>query len=273
MKNDLQRKRKSKNPKIKNLTGVIPVLGSLSDLTNLKHTLIQAHTLNVRIIIVVDTNGKEISSSMRSLVSANRYSIEIIIGDFSGPGQARNAGLKRVKTNYVAFWDADDLVKIENILKEMNSIEGDFEFLVGSYTIVNSKTGRKTAIKNRRYFWKIQLILKPGLWRIVFATDCVRQNTFGTSRMGEDQVFLCKSEIFTSKNKILSKLLFYDYHLHLSNQLTNQRNRFVHLNQSINEIFNVYSIKPAAQKKYIFLVIAKLKFTLYKNSFRLGKKS
>jgi hypothetical protein len=111
------------------------------------------------------------------------------------------------------------------------------------------------------------------LWRIVFATDRVIQNTFGTSKMGEDQVFLCKSEIFTSKNKILSKLLFYDYHLHLSNQLTNQRNRFVHLNQSINEIFNVYSIKPAAQKKYIFLVIAKLKFTLYKNSFRLGKKS
>jgi hypothetical protein len=90
--------------------------------------------------------------------------------------------------------------------------------------------------------------------------------------MGEDQVFLSKTEIFTSKNTTLSKLEFYDYHLNLSSQLTNQKNRFAHLNQSINEIINVYRIKPVHQKIYIFLIIAKLKFTLYKNSLKLGKK-
>ena len=272
MKNNLQRKRKFENTKLKNLTGVIPVLGSLSNLTNLKHTIYQAHSLNVRIIVVVDTNGTEISSNLKSLISDNRYSIQIIIGDFGGPGEARNAGLKHVKTNYVAFWDADDLVKIENILKEINSIKGDFEFLVGDYSIVNSKTGRKTVVKSNKYLWKIQLILKPGLWRIVFATDFVKQNTFGTTKMGEDQVFLSKSEIFTSKNTTLSKLEFYDYYLNLSNQLTNQKNRFEHLSQSIDEIINVYRIKPTHQKKYIFLIIAKLRFTLCKNSLRLGKK-
>jgi glycosyltransferase involved in cell wall biosynthesis len=272
MKNHLQRKRKSENAKLKNLTGIIPVLGSLSNLTNLKHTISQAHSLNVRIIVVVDTNGNEISSNLKRLISANRYSREIIIGDFSGPGEARNAGLKHVKTKYVAFWDADDLVKIETILKELYSTKGDCKFLVGNYSVINSKTGKKTVVKSRKYLWKIQVILKPGLWRIVFATDFVKQNTFGTSKMGEDQVFLSKSEIFTSKNKSLSKLVFYDYHLNLSNQLTNQKNKFVHLNQSINEVISVYRIKPGHQKIYIFLIIAKLKFTLYKNSFRLGKK-
>jgi len=271
MKSNLQPKKTFEKAKLKNLTGIVPVLGSLSNLTNLKHTIAQAHSLNVRIIVVVDTNGTEISSNLKSLISTHRYSKQIIIGDFGGPGEARNAGLKHVETKYVAFWDADDLVKIENILKEINSIQEDFKFLVGNYSIVNSKTGRKTVVKSKKYLWKIQLILKPGLWRIVFATEFVKQHTFGTTKMGEDQVFLSKSEIFTSKNTTLSKLEFYDYHLNLSNQLTNQKNRFTHLNQSINEIITVYKIKPADQKKYIFLIIAKLKFTLYKNSLRLGK--
>jgi len=249
------------------LTSVIPVTTTLVDLSNLAINITNAMKNGISIVLVIDNYSDLPNQALEDICGeflCDGESFQIVRGKFGSPGKARNAGLKKVSSEFVAFWDADDLVNVSNITRELKEYGADCDFIVGSYEVIETTTGLKRLIIANKFFRRVRLIREAAIWRIVFKTSKVKACFFGTSLMGEDQLFLANSGVLSSRKSHFSSTIFYGYMTGIQGQLTSRSDLNKALRRSISEIFIDRSTTGVKNTFFRYLIALRVSVTLIK---------
>jgi glycosyltransferase involved in cell wall biosynthesis len=216
----------------------------------------------VSVIIVHDKKDERTSIELKQLIErTNSNLVELYEDKFGGPGAARNFGLSRVKTEWVTFWDADDIPSLEATLTAIASVSPNITSVVTNYEVLDLATGMIQKMKMASDI--VTLACQAGIWRYCFRTLRAKQSQFGESTMGEDQVFLAKLQLARSEIEFVSSTSYryirgHDY------QLTKNPDKFVWLITSINEFIADYN-KGLSKSHLSFSIGIRMSLTLLKN--------
>ena len=256
------------------LTAVIPIATSIADVSSLDRNISNALSNGIRVILIIDQVSESSNTQLEKI--QNKYvhelkSVCIKRGSFASPGRARNEGFQYVDTEFVTFWDADDVVNVDNVARVLRNCGESFDYVVGSFEIRESHPGVSRLVLANQRFPRLRIINQPGVWRIVFRTTQVQNCSFGTSRMGEDQVYLAHSGLLSSSRVFFAEAKFYSYFSGVDGQLTGARKMNSALVVSILEIFRSLSISHIKESFYKLLIVSRLLVTLSKR-FVLGKR-
>ena len=226
---------------LSHLSIVVPVGEMAGRLTNLYNWIEEIKPHKPRIILVTSTLFRDTATEVASIIQSRGLMdlCQIVTGEFSNPGDSRNRGFECVETDWVTFWDSDDLPKIENVINIMTSnfIESQ-DFIIASYEIQDA-VNEKVELKingNNELENMVRVALNPGLWRWFLRSDQIIGNRFPSTSMGEDQVFLVETEFWKKRVKFIESVS-YRYLKNQSNQLTNNPTAIEDLRYSAAKIY------------------------------------
>jgi glycosyltransferase involved in cell wall biosynthesis len=216
------------------LTAVIPISPFRDDTDRLAEWLQSGMSADLSVILVFD-RCKPSPLLVEILSRLAPEKVRFTLGEFGGPGQARNYGLSLVNTDWVCFWDSDDLPLVTNttialkqlIIKVVDIGICEFETAhsptAGTFTGVESHPHKSDDLN--------QLVVNPGIWRFIFRTNSISDLEFPTSLMGEDQVFLTR--VFQKNAQVAwVHIPVYRYLKHEKAQLTSTPNAVSQLIES-----------------------------------------
>jgi glycosyltransferase involved in cell wall biosynthesis len=180
----------------------------------------------LEIVIVQDClnykEGEEIRNWLEARNKKNQLYLE---GNFGNPGAARNFGLAKSTSDWIAFWDADDVPDVNRFLTVLRQAqESEAELLIGSFRV---RRDRDQSHQVRNYINRPnklidEIVMNPGLWRFAFKRELLKGSKFPISSMGEDQAFISSLSIFNRKIFQSDEVIYNYYtgeHGHLTNNL------------------------------------------------------
>ena len=114
--------------KLPYVTIIIPYKNNLDYLFSALKSVFKQSYKNFKIIIIYDDEDKsdlfKIKNFFKSITIKKKIPFEIIVNKNSlGAGHARNVGLKKSKTKYVAFLDSDDIWSRNKLKIQVNFME------------------------------------------------------------------------------------------------------------------------------------------------------
>jgi hypothetical protein len=177
------------------LSVIVPITKMGGKLGLLKTWVKEAIEKEVKVILVHDYKDQETADELITFVSSiDSESLEFIEGRFNSPGLTRNAGMSSIDSEWVAFWDSDDLPNVPkalNLIKEGNS--DNKTILVGSFSKVSILEPDKienVSFRGPPRYWINQIAKSPGLWRFIIHRSKLKQQPFSEIKMGEDQLLI-----------------------------------------------------------------------------------
>lgn len=249
------------------VTAVIPVGNLARDKINLARIIQLSNNYPVKLLIVMDCQNKDaIQEFKETNMELFGDQVQILESDSGNPGGARQVGLQNVETDWVCFWDSDDLPDVQNIIGSVDAVNPSRKILVGGFTVVdldgkNFKANKFEVSRPDRCLR--ELARNPGIWRIAVRFEILRNLHFRNLSMGEDQLFVAEilalgEEIeFSSKN-------FYFYNAFNPSSLTKNSQAFLDLSSAstnMREILNKSNERhfETILRMYIFILISSLK--------------
>lgn len=217
---------------------VCPVKNMEGKLENLREWVLDCSE-NIEIILIADSCTDKTYEELKQLKEElSGKNIEVKKGNFGSPGAARNYGKSLASSPWIGFWDSDDLGfpgVLEEAIKTLNSDEIDAIFF-GFETENNLGVRKKWKNWPENIHSKISRIaVRPGIWRMLYKSDAIKNVEFPNLRMGEDQVFISCAGIEINKI-IFSNKVAYRYHLGKPFQLTSNSAYRADIRKSINMI-------------------------------------
>lgn len=249
------------------LTTVIPVASTITNVSNLDRNISNALANNIQVILVIDQVSETTNAQLEKIqekYNQESNAFELKRGHFGSPGKARNEGLQYVETEFITFWDADDLVNVEELARVLSVYGENFDYIVGSYEIRKPKYVVSQRVSAVQPFPRLRVVHQPGVWRIVFRKSQVQKCIFGTSRMGEDQIYLANSGLFNSSRVFFSDVVFYTYFIGVEGQLTNSKEMNSALRVSILELLRTIYISDLRELVIKCLIVLRLYISLIK---------
>lgn len=174
------------------LSAVVPMAKMSGRLTNFKSWVRACEKHSIEIIIVQDgLDNDTINEVQEVLRECSELKHKIITGRFGSAGNARNAGLHLASGKWIAFWDSDDQVLVDDFFKMVALAESrNLEVVLGKFEIVSEQDGKTF----KPLGWEVEdikvLARMPGLWRMAFKRDTICKTKFQELRVAEDQHFL-----------------------------------------------------------------------------------
>ena len=225
-------------------------------------------TNGIHVVLVFDSCRDNTFKEFEEILKNREIlDVEVIIGDFGSPGAARNAGLAKVQSDWVVFWDADDLPDPSALTKVIEKVDSNlFQMIVTQFNSVDFSTNVlcSTASRTRG---RLSLAINPGLWRITFNTDRAKKLAFQEFKMGEDQFFL--AEFMATKPRILfSPIQTYLYSLNTPGQLTGSIKTKLELRQSIKALMRLI-IKNRTNLSFLGVMVFRQSSSLVKTAFQV----
>ena len=177
----------------------------------------------VEIIVVHDFLEKNTGDELKQ-ICADLKNVQLIEGNFGNPGSARNAGLRICKGTWITFWDSDDKPNVQNFLQFLEKRPvNDSEVCIATYAKFNeiAETLSNSSKWSKEFSRDIQIFaLNPGIWRIIFPRELIKDICFQPLKMAEDQNFICEA-ILAAKTITFVDNEVYTYCLGSQNHLTN----------------------------------------------------
>jgi glycosyltransferase involved in cell wall biosynthesis len=239
------------------LTAVIPVSEPASELTTLVEWV---GKIDFRISVVLVVNKKFTDSvELLTNIAGGQKSVRVVEIESVGPGSARELGRKYCKTEFLAFWDCDDLPNYEEVLKNIAGITDLTDVLIGDYTIFDVITHISVNLNTKANIYNV--LHTPGIWRMVFRTQSISSLHFPELRMAEDHVFLGK--ILCSALKIdYVEANFYRYSVGRRRQLSQDSVALSEIPLALNEILELINDDSLCRQNRKFLLISYLNLVL-----------
>ncbi len=252
---------KSPSPKI---CVIVPVRLMAGRLGNLKACIDESNTLDlpIKFVLVHDVGDLDTGLELRSL--AKIPCVEYHEAEFGSPGLTRNIGLEISCSQWVVFWDSDDLGNPKEIFDAVMKASSTTNVIIGGYQR-RVYSGSKEVVEDfpapsRKL---TELMMQPGLWRFVFRRDFISGVRFGPFSMGEDQVFLVRLQIKFQEVEYVDKV-FYSYCAGHENQLTGNALAISQIRGSIQDVIKCIQEREKLEA-YTFVILARLIVTALKN--------
>jgi glycosyltransferase involved in cell wall biosynthesis len=253
------------------LTAIVPVGDMQGRLEKLESWLSQIKNHPIAAIIACDTkNGRECFAELVKLIeSLNNQNIILISDDFGGPGLARNAGLELAESDWITFWDSDDVPIWENVLEVIRGVDSQTQVLIGRFEILKlnnySKLVESVPRESGSDLNLESIALNPGLWRMAFKREIAIRHRFKDLRMGEDQVFIMEANLPELRIHY-SEIVFYHYFTGHSGQLTQSREAISDLIQTISNSLGLLIGASLPSKRFFAIFTARQIATLLKRA-------
>lgn len=201
----------------RSLTVIIPISRMFGRLNELRKTLTRTYDLDV--ILVHDVKDQFTSPELHQMIiEIDNPAIKILEGEFGSPGAARNAGLEIVDTEWVTFWDSDDIACHHKYVETIRNKTKEIDIIVCQYN-VNFTSASNTKIATTNSMSLEDLAIELGLWRMIFRRSHIGETRFTNLLMGEDQLFFL--EILEKEPRIdFSTEIVYSYSVGNNSQLT-----------------------------------------------------
>ena len=225
------------------LSIVVPVRNMTGKLQHLESWITDAIELNIEVIIVEDIDDPSTTIELENLVlNFGSDKIKRISGEYGSPGGARNAGKILAKGKWITFWDSDDLgipkVVMSFLLdsdKEKTAQVYIFSFRTHDWSSDSQVTEN---LVNPGLHTFDQIAKNPGIWRIVFSTNSVKDIDFPDYKMAEDQVFLARVGLKKLEIAYVNQV-GYLYYRNVPSQLTSSREAISDLKRSTREMAEI----------------------------------
>ena len=129
----------------------------------------------------------------------------------SGPGEARNVGLRTAQGTYIVFVDSDDWIEPDYLETLYLSMGNTMDF---SYCQATEHNGdAEKLLKNPHYTSQKQLLCSyvGRIWTCMFRTSFLRENNieFPPYRAAEDSAFFAACIVSTDKIASVDKVLYH----------------------------------------------------------------
>jgi glycosyltransferase involved in cell wall biosynthesis len=247
------------------LTIVVPIRNMEGRMLSLQQWLQEANSEAFQIIVVCNASTDNTFGELHDTKSQyDLKNLEVISSDILGAGLARQTGLENTTSEYILFWDSDDYGDIRQLNELLKRIHESSEMIICQYKVKREDTQEVVSPKEISGNLKSNLNFfarNPGLWRIVFKTDFVKNCKFGTSNMGEDQVFI--ADVLSHDPVIeFSDSVIYEYHLGVNGQLTSRKDLFGGISNSLSEIRDLVARPKCANLEAITVQFLSLAVTL-----------
>jgi glycosyltransferase involved in cell wall biosynthesis len=259
------------------LSVVIPVGPMHGKLKAIQQTLFECQVLPIQLVVVCDDHQDGTKSELEKIL--NPYlgeSVNLISGQFNGPGLARTAGLTLTSASWIAFWDADDYPNARASLSAIEETQDSLtQIICNQYAIydaasmrkVYGSTVRKSESENLRAIGG-----QPGIWRFIFRKELISGMGFVDSRMGEDQEFLAR--VF-AKNPLIQFTNHenYQYLVSRTGQLTGDNSNISQLIEIVPHLKAYYLTAPERYRECISLMLNQIILTMATRGDRKSKLS
>jgi len=200
------------------LSIIVPIARMAGKLQYLKTWISSSVGTDSIIVLVHDIQDFDTGIELREFIdSIDSKQVVFVEKFFGSPGLARNAGLEKVVTEWCCFWDSDDIPNLEVTLSNIHNAKLDTDVIISNFK--SKGTGEATTIDHHSNLDYVAM--NPGIWRMVFKTEVIKQHKFLDLRMGEDQIFLLDVDLSNLKIEF-SKKVSYVYCTEQEGQLTNQ---------------------------------------------------
>jgi glycosyltransferase involved in cell wall biosynthesis len=252
---------------IYNLSIIVPITKMKSRLGNLEKWINEVNSENIEIILIHDDQNDGTQEELEVIV--NKYhSKQIQLHKYrcGSPGGARNMGTSLARGEWITFWDSDDIPNLKQVLDCMSTINlSDVDLIIGAYNVEDNFTKKIYNVTQPKNLNLSLLAINPGLWRYVFRKSLIRDNSFSSLLMGEDQIFL--SLLPWGNIKIyFSNLNFYTYVVNQKNQATLNRKSQKDILKARKIVKNNFFISSNSSKKFIAMLYLRQTIT----SLRIG---
>jgi glycosyltransferase involved in cell wall biosynthesis len=245
-------------------TIIVPIGWSTTNLAEIKTWIPFMDSSRIHIHLIHDIKDLTVSVLLQNLVEGlNRKNVTLSEGYFGSPGAARNIGLDSISTDWFCFWDSDDLVNTDAFLQVLEILDQNYDLVVSDYTLCRVGTkDQMVRINPNRVVTEI--VLDPGIWRMIFRTDFFGECRFRDFKMGEDQVFLVESKVESARILHTNKA-WYTYVKGQPNQLTSNQVHLSGFTETILFTARLASSIPGIKSKLIREFFAKQVLTKMKS--------
>lgn len=221
---------------------IIPVTDIQNRRLNLMEVLTSSLAYKIHFILIGDS---EFSADHDVLFQLKNelpsVSIDIITGKFGSAGSARNVGLRRVETEWVAFLDSDDFLDFPALLNLVQKAkETNADLAVGGLAIrkFDENRSRKLFLHPNLTFSE-SIGIFPGFTRNIYRRTVIQEISFPNLSMGEDQSFLIAA-LEKTHRIMVAEIYFYNYRVGFGPQETKTRRAFIDLLEA-NQLILTYS--------------------------------
>jgi glycosyltransferase involved in cell wall biosynthesis len=237
------------------LTAVIPVSEPASELETLVGWVSKID-YRISVVLVVNKKFNDSLELLRSLTEG-RKTVRVVEIESAGPGSARESGRKYCETEFIAFWDCDDLPYCDEILKNIAGMDDSIDVLIGDYSKFDMVSLQTTNLKNKRNYYSV--LHTPGIWRMVFRMQSISSLHFPDLRMAEDHVFL--GEIISSPLKIdFAEAIFYRYSVGRKFQLSLDPSALSEIPLALNQVKELLNneLLGRGKRKFLYFIYVNL---------------
>jgi glycosyltransferase involved in cell wall biosynthesis len=232
----------------------------------LEESISTALSAGFKVIVVHDKADDLTEIELRSFfANQDKTKMDLLTGVYNSPGSARNAGVFRVKTNWVTFWDSDDRPVVENLIQLYEIVEqSNADVGIGGYIDTNLLDQSSSRLYRNESQELNPIALAPGIWRMIFRTQLVADSPFQSLLLAEDQILLSDIQ-FTKRKIVFLSAVVYNYLSGNPESLTGQSRKTQDLVDSISHIrLNIKNQTSAAQREFDSIMLAKQVMTLLK---------
>ena len=175
------------------LTCIIPIGPNHLDNENLINSIKRDSGLT-NFILVFDSTPMHLKTELNQLARINNR-ISTIEVSVQSPGGSRNAGMAQCQTDWIAFFDSDDIFDTRIVTKYLQECNGTpdaivFDFNIYGHPMHNDKRLIDDTSCEITFHNRMEIVRSPGIWRWIFRYEEIKNIKFRDFRMGEDIVFL-----------------------------------------------------------------------------------
>lgn len=250
------------------LSVVIPIRGMFNRLTNLEKTLDSLSNLPIQVVLVHDDANDGTQQQLEKLIKRlGNENISLQRVEVCSPGLARNLGIEKVTSEWMTFWDSDDLPNPGTFLDLIRETK-KHNALVGVGQIASTADDGSTEVihlanpnsKNFLY----QLANMPGFTRMVFNRSVIYQTRFNNLRSGEDQCFL-RDLNFLNYPYFVSEEVVYVYFTSRDGQLSQSALAKRDTVKALEHLSGAFQVSNGPMRIFSFAQIVKLFLSVIKN--------